>query len=153
VESPPSLNHGSLRKKSRAGEASRDGDGHFKILVADDISANQMLSLKLLENLGYTGVAVSNGKEALDALELRPYDLVLMDCQMPEMDGFEATKRIRGSADAAVRSIPIVALTANAMEGDRKKCLDAGMNDYLSKPLKKDPLREVLQKWLVRKIA
>jgi PAS domain S-box-containing protein len=152
VRSDDSANNDPLYiKKMHALEKSvvlDSAQSNFKILVADDVSTNQMLCLKLLENLGYTAVAVANGKEVVEALQLRPYDLVLMDCQMPEMDGYEATRRIRNSENPLVKSIPIVALTANAMEGDQKKCLDAGMNDYLAKPIKKDKLSEVLRKWL-----
>ena len=120
----------------------------FRILVADDVSANQMLTLKILEGLGHHAHAVANGKEVLEAMTLAAYDLILMDCQMPEMDGFEATRQIRQLPDPALRRIPIVALTANAMSGDDKKCLAAGMDDYLSKPIKKDRLRAKLEQWL-----
>ena len=93
--------------------------------------------------------AVANGQEALTALRDLPYDLVLMDCQMPEMDGYEATERIR-AADGSVRNpaIPIIAMTASAMHGDRERCLDCGMNDYLAKPVSFGALAEVLERWL-----
>jgi len=89
----------------------------------------------------------TNGREALAALDLGGYRLILMDCQMPEMDGFEATGRIRARADAVAR-VPIVALTANAMEGDRERCLAAGMDDYLAKPIQLDALQVALESWI-----
>jgi len=92
-------------------------------------------------------VTVENGREAVDALRCATFDAVLMDCQMPEMDGFEATRIIR--SDNAHVALPIIALTANAMEGDRERCLETGMNDYLSKPFSQEMLRNVLQRWLV----
>jgi CheY-like chemotaxis protein len=123
--------------------------GHGRrILLADDVPVNQMVTMKMLANLGYQAHATANGFEVLEALSKIPYDLVLMDCQMPEMDGFEATKRIRALADPRLAQIPIVALTANAMAGDDKRCLEAGMDDYLSKPMKKEALRAKLEKWL-----
>jgi CheY-like chemotaxis protein len=120
----------------------------FRILVADDVVVNQMLTLKLLEKLGYGAHSVANGKEVLSELERTHYDLVLMDCQMPEMDGFEATQLIRQHPDPTFKLIPIIALTANAMAGDDKKCLAAGMNDYLSKPVSKERLQAKLTLWL-----
>jgi len=120
-----------------------------RILLADDVPVNQMVTMKMLESLGYAAHATANGFEVLDALSRVHYDLVLMDCQMPEMDGFEATRRIRAHTDPRIAKIPVVALTANAMAGDDKKCLAAGMDDYLSKPMKKEALRAKLEKWLV----
>ena len=120
--------------------------GQARVLVADDVAANQLLTLKYLEKLGYTGQAVGNGKEALEALEKGQFDLILMDCQMPEMDGFEASRLIRQMKDETLKNIPIIALTANAMPGDERQCLDAGMNDYLSKPFKRERLGEIIEK-------
>ena len=92
---------------------------------------------------------MGNGKEALESLRSIPYDLVLMDCQMPEMNGYEAAKRIRDPQSGVLNpEIPIVALTAHAMKGDREKCLAAGMNDYISKPVHPECLAAVLEKWL-----
>jgi two-component system sensor histidine kinase/response regulator len=115
--------------------------GKARILVAEDNDINQYVARQLLAKAGYGCDIVSNGKEALDALEQATYDIVLMDCQMPEMDGLEATKayRERERRSQATKSMPIIALTANAMNGDRERCLEAGMTDYLSKPI--DPLK------------
>ena len=123
-----------------------------RILLADDNPINQRVALKTLEKLGYRAEAVGNGAEALEALAQRHYDLVLMDVQMPEMDGVEATRRIRDRR-SAVRdhSVPIVALTAHAMKEDRDACLAAGMNDYLSKPIKPDELATALARWAGRR--
>jgi CheY-like chemotaxis protein len=91
---------------------------------------------------------VGNGKEVIEALERSHFDLILMDCQMPEMDGFEATRVIREMKNSKFNLITIVALTANAIPGDEKLCLEAGMNDYLSKPFKKERLGQILERWL-----
>ena len=96
---------------------------------------NQKVALRFLERMGYNADAVGNGLEAVNAFQHRDYDLVLMDLQMPEMDGLEASRRIRRTLPAD-RQPKIIALTANAMQGDREICLDAGMDDYISKPVK-----------------
>ena len=107
------------------------------------------MALGILKKLGLRADAVANGAEALKALETLPYDLVLMDVQMPEMDGFEATRQIRNSKSAVLnRRIPIIAMTAHAMQGDREDCLEAGMNDYVTKPVSPSALAEALDKWL-----
>jgi CheY-like chemotaxis protein len=98
--------------------------------------------------VGYRCDVVENGAQALAALETEAYDLVLMDCQMPEMDGFEATRRIRARETERGGHVPIVAMTANAMKGDRERCLAVGMDDYLSKPIHVEALYEVLEKYL-----
>jgi len=118
-----------------------------RILVAEDNSVNQFLIVSLLEKMGYRADVAVNGQEVLDALARTSYAAVLMDCQMPQMDGFQATTAIRGREQPGHR-LPIIALTAHAMEEDRTRCLDAGMDDYLSKPLKPSALAEVLARWL-----
>ena len=107
-----------------------------RILLAEDNITNQQVALGMLKKLGLRANAVANGEEALQALEAIPYDLVIMDIQMPEMDGLEATRRIRNPKSAVLNhNIPIIAMTADAMQGDREKCLEAGMNGYVSKPV------------------
>jgi PAS domain S-box-containing protein len=119
------------------------------ILVVEDNQINQMVALKILRKQGYRAEAVANGVEAIKALQTLPFDLVLMDCQMPEMDGFEATERIRkGEAGDANARLPIVAMTAHAMKGDRERCLASGMNDYLAKPVQPGLLRTTIENWL-----
>ncbi len=121
---------------------------NLRILLAEDNMTNQLVALKLLEKLGYRADAVANGHEIIDALKNVPYDLVLMDCQMPEMDGFEATRMIRNQATGVLNpNIPIVAMTAYAMRDDRQKCIDAGMNDYLPKPVDHQALASTIIRW------
>lgn len=118
-----------------------------RILLAEDNLVNQTVAQAMLELLGYTVEIANNGREAIDALVRSEYDLVLMDCQMPTVDGFEATAFIRQQENGCRRT-PIVALTANAMEGDAERCLAAGMDDYLGKPYTQQELQGVLQRWL-----
>ncbi len=125
-----------------------------RILVVEDNAVNQKVVQKLLERQGYRSDLAGNGFEALAALRERPYDLVLMDCQMPEMDGFEATRQLRDPATGARdTAIPVIALTANAMQGDRDRCIDAGMNDYLTKPIAPQALADALARWLPGKVG
>ncbi len=120
-----------------------------RILVAEDNAINAMVIDALLANLGYQVTIVGNGLEALAALRKQTFDLVLMDCQMPEMDGYETTRQIRAAAQPW-SDIAIIALTANAMKNDLDLCLQAGMNDYLTKPIRQEYLAETLQRWLMQ---
>ena len=123
--------------------------GHARILVAEDNITNQQVAVGILTKLGCRAEVAANGAEAVKALETLPYDLVLMDVQMPEMDGIEATKAIRNLQSRVLNpQITIVAMTAHAMQGDREKCLGAGMDDYLTKPIEPLALIAVLKKWL-----
>ena len=118
------------------------------VLVAEDNQVNQLVARKILEKLGCTCEIAANGVECLRLLEEQTFDIILMDCMMPEMDGLEATQKIRASG-ADYANIPIVAFTANDIAEDRQKCLDAGMNDYMSKPVNIDRLTQVLNDWAV----
>jgi PAS domain S-box-containing protein len=118
-----------------------------RVLLAEDNPVNQKVALIMLQKLGISVDVAATGVEALDALIGVSYDLVLMDCQMPEMDGYEATRRIR-ERERGKRRIPVVAMTANAMVGDREKCLEAGMDDHLPKPVRKEALLLALARWL-----
>lgn len=130
-----------------AASAQADPNGP-RILIAEDNPTNQKLALKMLQKHGYNAVVAENGKAAVEAWEKGGFDLILMDCQMPVMDGLEATRTIRREESEQSGHIPIVAMTANAMPGDREKCLAVGMDDYLSKPVKSTTLREALERWI-----
>ena len=116
----------------------------LRIMVAEDNAVNQRVAVRMLEKAGHRVDLVSNGREAVEALDRKAYDLVFMDCLMPEMDGFEATRAIRAAEVGTDRHVPIVALTANAMQQDREQCLAAGMDDYLAKPTRHEELERAL---------
>jgi CheY-like chemotaxis protein len=158
--------------------AEKNAQAIAKILVAEDNAVNQKVAIRMLEKLGYRADLVANGLEALDALTRISYDAILMDCQMPEMDGFQATRLIRereqarGNVESGIQNdemtlagspssiphspfliqhsqrVPIIAMTANALQEDRGRCLAAGMDDYLSKPVQPKVLAEVLARWV-----
>jgi two-component system sensor histidine kinase/response regulator len=123
------------------------------LLLAEDNPVNQKVAMMQLKKLGYAVHVVSNGKEVVEAMTHLPYALILMDCQMPVMDGFEATHAIRRMDRTSSRHIPIIAMTANAMKGDRERCLQAGMDDYLSKPVDPEVLRAKLEYWIPKSIG
>jgi two-component system, sensor histidine kinase len=118
-----------------------------RILVAEDNGVNQKVIRMMLNKLGYTCEIVSNGREALIQASQIHYSIVFMDCQMPELDGFEATRQLRASAGPNQKT-PVIALTANATDEDRKACLDAGMTDFMSKPIRREILVEILAQYL-----
>jgi len=120
----------------------------LEVLLVEDNPVNLQVGLGMLHSLGCTAYTALNGREALEILDRQRFDIVLMDCQMPEMDGLEATRRqrLREKQDNS-NSVPIVALTANAVTGDRQRCLDAGMDDYLAKPFTRSELQHMLLRW------
>jgi signal transduction histidine kinase/DNA-binding response OmpR family regulator len=130
----------------------RDPLSSLRVLLVEDNAVNRILATRLLEKRGHRVVLAANGREALDALENQSYDLVFMDVQMPEMDGIEATLAIREREKTSGNHQPIIALTAHAMKGDRERCLDAGMDGYLSKPIRPQDLEEILEKYVARRI-
>ena len=143
-QSSSDVSKGMVTKHTVADVAQRG----IRILLAEDNIINQKVAQSILGKIGYKADVVANGLEAVSALEMINYDVVLMDCEMPEMDGFQATAMIRDPKSKVLNhKVPIIAMTANAMKGDREKCIEAGMDDYLSKPVKKEVLAAVLEKW------
>ncbi|HLJ62929.1 MAG TPA: response regulator, partial [Stellaceae bacterium] len=156
-EAPPSILAlqravGVSESPSKAAPAASPEPPRYRVLLAEDNIVNQKVAGKLLEKLHCRVDMAANGKEALELWEKLPYDLILMDCQMPEMDGLEATEAIRGreGANGKRAHIPIVAMTASAMQGDRELCLAAGMDDYLSKPVRRADLESAIDRWAGR---
>jgi CheY-like chemotaxis protein len=123
-----------------------------RVLVVEDNAVNRKLTTALLARFGHLSDVASNGREAVAAVAATHYDLVIMDCQMPEMDGFEATRRIRENERAGTHT-PILAMTANAMDGDRERCLAAGMDDYVTKPIRPAKLEEAVARLLGRTLS
>jgi CheY-like chemotaxis protein len=125
-----------------------------RVLLVEDNGVNRKLAQAILKKLGHSVDVAVDGQEAVDRLSERTYDLVLMDCQMPVLDGYEATRVIRDPASSVLdHSVKIVAMTANAMQGDREKCLAAGMDDYLAKPIRPAELAEKLAAWLAPELS
>jgi len=118
-----------------------------RVLLAEDNKVNQMLAVALLKKRGYDVTVADNGREAFDLVQRSEFDVVLMDVQMPELDGFEVTALVRASEADSSRRLPIIAVTAHAMEGDRQRCLEAGMDDYVGKPIDPDKLEAAIQRW------
>jgi two-component system sensor histidine kinase/response regulator len=125
----------------------RESRGRLRILLAEDNRVNQLLAVRLLEKRGHEVAVAGNGEEALEALDRRAFDLVLMDVQMPEMDGLQATAAIRKREVKSGKHIPIIAMTAHAMAGDKERCLEAGMDDYITKPIRPEQLVDVLERY------
>ncbi|HEY3174484.1 MAG TPA: response regulator [Candidatus Polarisedimenticolia bacterium] len=128
----------------------KKGRQRMRILVVEDHEVNQMAAVRTLQKLGYRADVAANGRECLEAMSRIGYDLVFMDCQMPEMDGFEATLEIRRAEAGRGIHTPVIAMTANAMKGDRERCLEAGMDDYISKPVRKDEMDQKIHEHVTR---
>lgn len=141
---PQTLPNAGLKESANSATASRNG-GSLRILMAEDNAINQRVGKLILQRAGYNIDLVADGNEALEAHRAHPYDVILMDCQMPTMDGFEASRQIRQLQQPQP---VIIAVTANALVGERERCLNAGMDDYLSKPFQADQLVAVVRKWV-----
>lgn len=151
---PGSVSKGSAPRSAAWPTMSENVKRKIRILVAEDNPVNQKVAQAVLRKMGLHADVVANGQEAINELQIIPYDLVLMDCQMPEIDGFEATRCIRKEASGAFNPrIPIIAMTAATMQGDREKCIRAGMSDFIAKPIQPGELAEVLARWLPIKMS
>jgi PAS domain S-box-containing protein len=153
VVSPDTLVSSGLKEKANKEisenktQLTKESRGTFKILLAEDNFINQKVALRIMSEAGYKADAVMNGIQAVKAVEENRYDVILMDVQMPEMDGMTATRKIR-ELNSENRNVPIIAITAHALMGDKEKCLEAGMDDYLSKPIRSQVLIQKIDKWL-----
>jgi PAS domain S-box-containing protein len=128
-----------------------DGSGlAARVLVAEDNPVNQLMAAEMLKRIGCTVDVAGNGREAVEALRARPYDVVLMDCEMPVLNGYDATRQLRAE-EAAGERVPVIAMTASALKGDRERCLEAGMDDFLPKPVRLQDLRQAVARWVARR--
>ena len=125
--------------------AGRFSDYPLRVLIAEDNAVNQVVALRMLERLGVRAAVAANGREAVDMARMQPYDILFMDCQMPEMNGYEAAREIR-RGEGPDRRVTIIAMTAEAVEGSRERCVGAGMDGFIAKPVKLEELIEVLEK-------
>jgi len=149
----PETPSGSLRPRPAAPTWNAGSNGSpLRVLVAEDNIVNQKVAVRMLEKLGVRADVAANGREAVAMFEMLPYDLIFMDCQMPEMNGYEATAEIRRRAGPRPNA-PIVAMTAEAIAGCRERCLEAGMDDYISKPVSINAIAAALRKWAPREAA
>ena len=140
---------GAIERSAAEPIISENDKRKIRILVVEDNPVNQKVAQAMLRKMGLRADVVANGQEAINALQMITYDLVLMDCQMPEMDGLEATRVIRLEGSKALNPrIPIIAMTAATMQGDREKCIQAGMNDFIAKPVQQRELAEIIDRWL-----
>jgi CheY-like chemotaxis protein len=136
------------RRAHERADISHVDDAARSILVVDDNEVNRALLVRQLQRLGHEATAVPGAVQALEAVAATPFALILMDCRMPGMDGMEATRRIREAEAQTGERIPVVAVTANAMEADRQACFAAGMDDFLTKPVMLESLREIVERFL-----
>ena len=121
-------------------------DSHLRVLVAEDSVINQKVALRILERIGIRADVAANGREVVDMMGMLPYDVIFMDCQMPEMNGYEAATEIR-RREGSGRHIAIIAMTAEVLAGARERCLASGMDDYVSKPIQIESLVDALKRW------
>jgi signal transduction histidine kinase/ActR/RegA family two-component response regulator len=143
----PSIRQPSREQNVRLGQQKTERSGAL-VLVVEDSPVNRVVAVSVLERCGYHVHVVNDGREALQALSSQRYDAVLMDCQMPDVDGYQATEELRRRERGSSYHTPVIAMTAHAMVGDRERCLAAGMDDYLSKPVRSQALAEVLERWI-----